>query len=200
MAQLRKMPLLRKKVELRKKPAPESVTLERERAGAKNRPTPKRQQARQARRSPVSSGDPKQAKAEARDARRRQTAVYREGMRSGDPSKLPAAERAPEKVLARDLVDRRFTIGPIFLAILALNLVGGLIPVVAVQRTVYFAMLAAFVLLAVDSVLIIRQVGSAVREAYPGSTVKVGGYAARRALMPLRFRMPRARVSRRGPR
>ncbi len=173
-------------------PAPEPV-----RPGTKGRATPKRQQARDARRSGAGTpSDPKQARQQARDARRRQTAEYREGMRSGDPAKLPPTERQPERMLARDIVDRRFTLGPVFLVILAINLLGGLVPVPALQRTVYFAMLAGFVLLVVDSVLIARQVRRAVHARYPDSRAKVGLYAAQRALMPARWRMPRPRVSR----
>ncbi len=167
------------------------------RPGGKGRATPKRQQAREARRYATSTpSDPKAARQQSRDERRRRTAEYREGMRSGDPAKLPPGERQPERVLARDIVDRRFNVGPLFLVILAVNLLGGLVPVPALQRTVYFAMLAGFAILVVDSVLLARQVRRAVRARYPDSTAKLGRYAAQRALMPGRWRMPRPRVSR----
>lgn len=190
------MPLLRKKA-TGQEPAPQPR--EPLRPGSKGRATPKRVEARQARRQGTSTpNDPKEARRQSRDDRRRRTAAYREGMRSGDPAKLPPLERRPERMIARDVVDRRFNIGPLFLVILALNLLGGLVPVPVVQRTVYFAMIAAFVLLVIDSVLLARQVQREVRERYPDSTAKVGRYAAQRALMPARWRMPRPRVSRKG--
>lgn len=187
------MALIRRKAPAQETPPPPGPV----RPGTKGRATPKRQQVRDARRGGgTTPKDAKEARQQDRDARRRRTAEYREGMRSGDPAKLPPMERQPERTLARDIVDRRFTLGPVFLVILAINLLGGLVPVPALQRTVYFAMLAAFVLLVVDSVLIARQVRRAVHARYPDSHAKVGLYAAQRALMPARWRMPRPRVSR----
>ncbi|WP_242419851.1 DUF3043 domain-containing protein, partial [Frankia sp. CpI1-P] len=48
----------------------------------------------------------------------------------------------------------------------------------------------------VDSIVLSWQVSRKVAERYPDSRVRVRAYAAQRALLPRRWRLPRPRVSR----
>src|SRR5664280_1841219 len=96
----------------------------------KGRATPTRKAAQAARRSPsarrpatrpgAKPGDPKAAKQAMRDARRAKAAEYRAAMNSGDVSKLPARERVPERIMARDIVDQRRNLGPVLLGVIVL--------------------------------------------------------------------------------
>lgn len=163
--------------------------------GGKGRATPSRKEAEAARRNrpTTRSGDPKVAKQQARDERRQKSQVYREAMLSGDVSRLPPRERAPERVMARDLVDRRRNFGPVFLLLLIVNFASSVAPVQVRIVFTYLLMLGlvAFVL---DSLLLSRTVAAAVRERYPDSRTAVKVYSVQRALLPGRFRMPRPRV------
>jgi hypothetical protein len=166
----------------------------------KGRPTPKRSDARAARgksgagsRAPASR---KEARDRSRTERRTQSQSYRSAMLSGDIAKLPPRERAPERILARDVVDSRFNVGPMFLAVAALYFIGGLIRVDYVRAVVTVLMIAGILCVIVDSVFLAFLVTRRVHERYPDSTAKIRLYAAQRALLPRRWRLPRPRVER----
>src|ERR1700712_4866558 len=97
---------------LRKKSTP-PVELEKPvvvKPGGKGRATPSRKEAEAARRgrpAARSSSDPKEAKRLPPGDRRTKSTSYREAMLSGDVNRLPPRERAPERVLAREYVDKR---------------------------------------------------------------------------------------------
>lgn len=167
----------------------------------KGRPTPKRSQARAARAKRGSAvlgpaTTPKEARRQAREERRRQSQEYREAMLSGDVRRLPPRERAPERVLARDIVDTRFNAGPFFLVAAAIYFVGTLVPIAAVQFLSLFVMLTGLLAVIIDAFVLSRRVGRAVAAAYPDSRVRVRMYAVQRSLLPRRWRLPRPRLSR----
>jgi hypothetical protein len=178
------------------------------RAGAgKGRATPTRREAREARRSPSGRraasaarpggkpGDPKAAKRAMRDARRQKAAEYRAAMNSGDISKLPARERAPERIMARDLVDTRRNLGPVLLAVIVVAYFIGLAPSTATRAVSFYLLPLALLGIIVDCVIVGRKAQRAVLERYPNSTVKVKAYSAQRAVLPARWRQPRPRPS-----
>jgi hypothetical protein len=165
----------------------------------KGRPTPKRSDARAARnragaRGPAGSG--KEARARDRGARRRASQEHRAAMMSGEISKLPPRERAPERVLARDFVDGRINIGPLFLIAAAIYFIGGIVPNDYVRMVATYVMLLGILAVVVDAVVLSRQVGTRVAERYPDSRVRVRVYSIQRSLLPRRWRLPRPRVSR----
>jgi hypothetical protein len=176
-------------------------------AAGKGRPTPKRSQARAARpkgSSSLSSGGRTGARGGARggsgrDARRRSTSQYRASMQSTDVSKLPAREQVPERVLARDFVDTRRNIGPLFLVAAGVYFLGVVVPSSGVRLITTVVMLAGMIAVVGDSLLLSVLVTRRVEQAYPGSRVRVRAYAAQRALLPRRWRLPKPRVSRAAP-
>ncbi|MCM3886909.1 DUF3043 domain-containing protein [Frankia sp. R82] len=169
------------------------------RSSGKGRPTPKRSDARAARTQTVTAAKKPANKQEARAARRRQSQDYRSAMMSGDVSRLPPRERAPERVLVRDYVDTRINVGPFFLIAAVIYFVGGLVPVGAVRLAATILMLVGIVAVVVDSLLLSWQASRRVTARYPDSRVRVRAYAAQRALLPRRWRLPRPRVSRADP-
>ncbi|WP_261556584.1 DUF3043 domain-containing protein [Frankia tisae] len=166
------------------------------RTAAKGRPTPKRSDARAARGTNTAPTGKGASRQDAKSTRRRQSQEYRAAMMSGDVSRLPPRERAPERVLARDLVDTRITVGPFFLVAAVVYFVGGLIPNGVVRLAATLLMLIGIIAVVVDSVVLSWQVSRKVAERYPDSRVRVRAYAAQRALLPRRWRLPRPRVSR----
>lgn len=186
---------LRKRTSTPPAPEPEPVVLVK--PGGKGRATPSRKEAVAARKSrpaTAKSGDPKEAKRLAREERRRKSQTYREAMLSGDVSRLPPRERAPERVLARDVVDGRRNFGPVFLFLLLANFASSVVQSVGIRVLFTYLLMLALILFVLDAVILARAVGAAVQKKYPGSKVPVKVYAIQRALLPGRFRMPRPRV------
>jgi hypothetical protein len=181
----------------RKRSAPEPAeVLEDEpvaKPGGKNRPTPKRSEARAARgqvtRTPVSTR--KDSRATTREDRRTQAAEQRQAMMSGDVAKMPAYHRAPERVYARELVDQRRSVAPLFLPVAVLCLFLSQVRVPAIQLAGAVALYVMMVGLIVDAFLLARYVHKRVAEKFPNSGVPVRMYSFQRSIMPKRWRMPR---------
>lgn len=186
------MALLRKKTPAPAEPEKPVVV----KPGGKGRATPSRKEAEAARRTrpAARSGDPKAAKQQAREERRQKSQAYREAMMSGDVARLPPRERAPERVLARDLVDQRRNFGPVFLLLLLVNLASGFAPSFGLRYVATLLLMAGLVVFVLDSILLTRAVAKAVAERHVGSRTPVKVYSVQRALLPGRFRMPRPRV------
>jgi hypothetical protein len=171
----------------------------------KGRATPTRKEARNARKTPAGRraaaaarpggkpGDPKDARRAMRDARRQKASEYRAAMNSGDISKLPARERAPERILTRDFVDTRRNLGPVLLAVIVVAYFIGLAPSSATRAVSFYLLPLSLLGIVVDCVYVGRKAQKAVLERYPNSTVKVKAYAAQRAVLPARWRQPRPR-------
>jgi hypothetical protein len=174
----------------------DALTDESLRAGGKGRPTPKRADARTGRSITYKTpSDPKAARRSSSLERRSQASQYRVAMRAGDLSKMPPRERTPERVLARDIVDGRRNIGPIFLVLALLYFISPISHSFAVVVTAQLLMFIGLVAVIADSVLVGRKVSKAIVEQGLDPNVKVRAYAAQRGLLPRRWRMPRARVA-----
>lgn len=141
------------------------------------------------------AGDAKPlTKQEAREQRRaRRAAISEEFRREGGPR-----DRAPERGLARDVVDSRRTVGTWFFGGALLVLIGSgptMPPVVQLGSNLLWVTLALAVV--VDSVLISRRIRKLVRQRFPKSTERMGGlyfYAIMRAMTFRRMRTPVPRV------
>ncbi|WP_051467646.1 MULTISPECIES: DUF3043 domain-containing protein [Pseudofrankia] len=165
----------------------------------KGRPTPKRSEARAAR-STVgtlgSAANTKEGRQRDKGDRRRAMAEQRAALRSGDLSKMPARERVPERVLARDIVDSRINAGSFFLVAIVVYFIGGIVPNGYIRLVAVYVMIVGIAAVAIDGFFLVRKVSRAVQERYPDSRVKVKVYAVQRSLVPRRWRMPPPRVAR----
>jgi hypothetical protein len=182
----------------RSAPAPvdEPVDEPVDKPGGKNRPTPKRSEARAARgqvtRTPASpASTARDARTSTRQERRLQSAEQRQAMLTGDVAKMPAYHRAPERVYARELVDKRRNIGPLFLPVAVLCLFLSQVRVPAIQLAGAVALYIMMTILIVDAFLLGRYVNKRVAEKFPNSRVPVRMYSFQRSIMPKRWRMPR---------
>ncbi len=167
--------------------------LETERAdklGGKNAPTPRRTQARAERAKQVKGTPLKRG-----ERRARSNEIYnqtRAAMKQTDVAKLPANERVPELVYARDLVDSRANLGTALIPVAAIYFIGSFVAAksVAVTRGLLFLALFWFLAMIVDAVVMSRKLETKVQARFPGSTVRVRGYAGRRAFALKRMRRP----------
>ncbi|MCT2280133.1 DUF3043 domain-containing protein, partial [Micromonospora chalcea] len=132
-----------------------------------------------------------EARAQRRAARAEAAAEFR---REGGPR-----DRGPERLLARNVVDSRRTVGTWFFGGALIVLVGSnqaMPPIVRLLSNLLWGALALGVL--IDSVLISRKIKRLIRERFPKSTEKLGSiyfYAIMRSITFRRMRAPAPRVN-----
>ncbi|MGH3430128.1 MAG: DUF3043 domain-containing protein [Mycobacteriales bacterium] len=160
----------------------------------KGRPTPKRE------RRPAMTAPPKDNK-EARKRMRQQLKSERaerfDGMRRGDDNYLPKRDQGPVRQLARDVVDARRTLGPLFfVGTLAVVLVSMQFMPPQVRSVVASLWLFLIVVMAGDIFLLVRRLRKTLAERLPEEPRGVGlyGYAIMRSVVFRRWRNPAPRV------
>ncbi|MFG3579155.1 DUF3043 domain-containing protein [Micromonospora chersina] len=158
---------------------------------AKGRETPKRPTAGRRPAGPAKPLTKEEAREQRRAARAESAAEFR---REGGPR-----DRGPERLLARNVVDSRRTVGTWFFGGALIVLVGSnqaMPPIVRLLSNVLWGALALGVV--IDSVLISRKIKKLVRERYPKSTERLGSlyfYAIMRSITFRKMRAPAPRVN-----
>jgi hypothetical protein len=133
-----------------------------------------------------------------RERQRLERAEASAGMRAGDERYLLARDRGPERLLVRNIVDSRRTVGTWFFAGAIIVLVGSStrMPVaVQVAANLLWAVLAVGVI--VDSWLISRKIKRLIAERFPKTTVRTGSlylYGIMRGLTFRRMRVPKPAI------
>ncbi|MGN9775544.1 DUF3043 domain-containing protein [Micromonospora sp. H33] len=158
---------------------------------AKGRETPKRPTAG---RRPAAATKPL-TKEEQRERRRQLRAeAASEFRREGGPR-----DRGPERLLARNVVDSRRTVGTWFFGGALVVLIGSnqaMPPVIQLASNILWGALAFGVI--VDSILISRKIKKLVRERFPNTGQRMGSlylYAIMRSITFRRMRAPAPRVN-----
>jgi hypothetical protein len=166
---------------------------------AKGRPTPKRSEARQARRKNAPTNR-KAAAAAQRERARADRMRAREALISGDERYLPPRDAGPERRLARDVVDSRFTLGQAMFIVIAVVFLLGTFPTNEVVRGVSnLGGLVALTIVVIDCARCGRAARTAVSEKYGAASSRgISSYAFVRAMLPRRFRKPPPKVARGG--
>lgn len=169
------------------------------RASGKGRPTPKRSEAQGRRQGPPPP--PPTSRKEAYKRQRAKVAERRAetrlGAARGDDSYLPARDRGPVRKLVRDVVDSRRNVGSLFLVVAAVALVGTIAPNLAVRMYAMFVLYGFFLVLVVDSVVLVRQIKKKVAERFPDGAQNTRGvalYGISRSTMIRRWRFPKPEV------
>ncbi|MFC3500538.1 DUF3043 domain-containing protein [Micromonospora krabiensis] len=160
---------------------------------AKGRETPKRPTAgrRPGGGAPSKPLSKEEARVRRRELRAEAAAEFR---REGGPR-----DRGPERLLARNVVDSRRTIGTWFFGGALIVLIGSnaaMPPEVRLISNLLWGALALGVV--VDSILISRKIGKLVRERFPNSDQRMGSlylYAIMRSITFRRMRAPAPRVN-----
>ncbi|MDR7278288.1 DUF3043 domain-containing protein [Catenuloplanes atrovinosus] len=131
-----------------------------------------------------------EAKEQRRLARQRESERFR---REGGPR-----DRGPERVLVRNVVDSRRTVGSFFLGGAFVVLIGASVPDARVQAIANVLWLALALAVIVDSILISRRIKKVVRERFPKTTERMGSlyfYGISRSLSFRRMRVPMPAVA-----
>lgn len=167
----------------------------------KGRPTPSRREAQAARKQRLTvPKDPKLARKAVRERDRAERERARVGMAAGDERYLPARDRGAAKAFTRDFVDSRFTAAEFFIFVAIGVIAAGFIRNPSVSNWVTLAFFAFAAVIIVDTILLVVQLQSRARKAFPDPKDRSGIalYAILRSLQLRRFRVPKPRVRRGG--
>ena len=119
---------------------------------------------------------------------------------TGDERHLPARDAGPERRLARDVIDSRFTLGQIFFAAIFVAFALSLVQNAAVRTISNLAALLALTGMVVDSARNGRKAKNAVVERFGIAEARgISSYAFMRSFLPRRFRRPPPKVNRGDP-
>ena len=168
---------------------------------SKKGPTPARKTQEAANRRPLVGDKSKEgrqlSKAQQVEARRK----AREGMMRGEDKYLPVRDRGPQKRLARDVVDSRFTTGEMilptmFVFLLVTGIAGN--NFLAIQFVALCLMWALFIIVAIDAILLGRKANKTVAAKFGANNVERGiaWYAAMRSIQLRPMRIPKPQVKR----
>jgi hypothetical protein len=166
-------------------------------AQGKGRATPKRKEAEAARKKRMTPPrNRKEASALHRERVKQQRSKQREALAgAGDDRFLPARDQGTVKKFIRNYVDSRRTIGEFLIPVFVLMF---LVSILLSSITPYigtFAWLAVLVLLAVDSVRILRGLKKAIIDRFGAEeTHGITMYALMRSWQMRRLRLPKATV------
>jgi hypothetical protein len=164
-------------------------------ADGKGRPTPTRKEAEEARKQRLtSSRDRKGAAALKRQRATEQRAKVRQAMETGDERYLPARDRGPVKKFIRDYVDTRHSIGEYLLVVFFVFIrLSWTVPALAGVTPVVFGIIV--ILMAVDSIRLVRGVKAQIRERFgDDQATGVTMYTCMRAWQMRRLRLPKPQV------
>jgi hypothetical protein len=162
----------------------------------KGQPTPKRRDVEANRRRAVTA--PKNRKEAARQMRERnarERKVAESEAAKGNDRYLPARDRGAAKSLTRDLIDSRRTISQYFMFLSIAIVLVAMVPVPQIQMLIYYFWVLMMAVVIVEGYLNGRRAKRLVNERLPEeSTRGIAMYAAMRALMIRKLRMPKPRV------
>jgi hypothetical protein len=177
-------------------PRPKAYTPSKKELGVQ---TPKRTIAQRRRGSTPAPANRREAVKQMRERQRQERAEQSAGIRAGDEKHLLPRDKGPERLLVRNIVDSRHTVGTWFLAGAVIVVVGssGAMPrAVQLASNLLWTLLALGVV--VDSVLIARKIKKLVRERFPKTGQRMGSlylYGIMRALTFRRMRVPKAAIN-----
>lgn len=166
-------------------------------AQGKGRATPKRKEAEDARKKRMTPPRTrKEASALRKERLQEQRAKTRAAMAGGgDDRYLPARDRGPVKKIIRDYIDSRRTFGEFLIPAFLLMFLLAVLLSPYTQYIGTFAWLTVLILLALDSVRILRGVKRVITDRFGADETKgITMYALMRSWQMRRLRLPKATV------
>ncbi|MDZ5620737.1 DUF3043 domain-containing protein [Nocardioides sp. HM23] len=164
--------------------------------GGKGRPTPKRKEAEAlAKARARTPRTRKEMAARARDVKSENSRTIREGMKSGDEKYLLPRDKGPMRRFIRDYVDSRFSIVELLIPLLVVTMILGYSGNPSMVQASYMVMMATFLFVFVDMVILRFRLRKELARRFPGESVKgTTYYAIIRSLQMKFMRMPKAQV------
>lgn len=154
--------------------------------------TPTRREREAARKRPLVTNDPKEARRQRREARAAEAEKVRESFRTGDERYLPPKHRGANRKLVRAVVDERFRIPEIMIFVLLPFVILSLVlsTNIAVQQAISNFFMVFILIVVVEVILCVRTLRK--RQAETGTARQQGDvfYVIERIIMFRKFRTP----------
>jgi hypothetical protein len=169
-----------------------------EQSTGKGRPTPPRKQQQQARKKPIVGDRSKEAKEAQKAKVREERQRARDGMMAGDERYLTLRDKGPQRRLARDVVDARFTAGELVLPLLFVVVLTTFIDSYELQLFSLFGMWGIFAVVGVDAFVVGRSAKRKIKHKFGEDKLESGiaWYAAMRSIQMRSLRIPKPQVKR----
>ena len=164
----------------------------------KGRPTPPRKQQQQARKKPIVGDRSKEAREAQKSKVREERQRARDGMMAGDERYLTIRDKGPQRRMARDVVDARFTAGELVLPLLFVVVLTTFIDSYELQLFSLFGMWGIFAVVGVDAYVVGRAAKNKIRQKFGDDKLESGiaWYAAMRSIQMRSLRIPKPQVKR----
>ena len=176
--------------------APVAHPLPSSKPAGKGRPTPKRREAERQRHAPVTAPKSRrEAYRQTRQRNARQRAETRAAMARGDQRVLPVRDQGPVRAFVRDYVDSRRNVASLFMPLAFVSVILGSMHSTVLLNLSGATTFGLALLIFVDTLALRRQLQREVRQRFPDESLRgLTYYAFSRALMPRRFRFPKAKA------
>lgn len=139
----------------RKPAAPEVEPVSDAKADGKGRPTPTRKEAEAARKASLKvPSDPKEARKAMRERQRSERQAARVALASGDEKALGPRDAGPTRLFIRNTIDRRRSVGEVFIPVAILVLLSGFLQQPLIVQITYWAWLVMLALVVLDVIWI----------------------------------------------
>ena len=167
-------------------------------AAKKGKATPSRKQQEAANRRPLVGDKSKEGRAAAKERLAAERRQAREGMMRGEDKYLPIKDRGPQKRLARDIVDARFTAGELVMPAMVVFLITTATDIYYLQLVSLVLMWGLFVVVIIDAFLLGRKARKLIEQKYANQSVERGlaMYAGLRSIQMRPMRLPKPQVKR----
>ncbi|MFM6978010.1 MAG: DUF3043 domain-containing protein [Micrococcales bacterium] len=164
----------------------------------KGQATPTRKEREAANRRPLVGEKTKEGKKLSREQLAAERKAAREGMMRGEEKYLPIRDRGPQKKMARDIVDSRFSLGEMILPAMFIFLIATTVDIYYVQLASLIVMWILFAGVVADALIIGRRVERELSAKFGYGKLERGlrWYAAMRSLQMRPMRMPKPQVKR----
>jgi len=168
----------------------ESVT----KNSGKGRPTPSRKNQEAANRKPLVGNKSKEAMVAARAKQREDSSKARQAMHSGDERYLLARDRGPQRKIARDVIDNRYTLIEGLMPLMVLFLLITSVTNDQARNIITLVMIVALFTVTIEVSLLQRQIKAKVKDKLGSATKVQKGtwfYTFTRGMQPRPLRIPK---------
>lgn len=168
----------------------ESVT----KSSGKGRPTPTRKEREAANLKPLVGNRSKEALSASRAKQREDRLKTRQAMLSGDEKYLLARDRGPQRKIARDIIDNRYTLIEGLMPMMVVFLLITYVMNDAAKNVITLVMLIALFVVSIEVTMLHRMIKSKVQEKLGEQTALQKGtwfYTFTRGMQPRPLRIPK---------
>jgi hypothetical protein len=160
----------------------------------KGRATPTRKEREAANLKPLVGSRTKESKAQARDRQREDRLKSRAAMMAGDEKYLLGRDRGPQRKIAREIIDGRYTLIEGLMPLMVLFLVVTSVTTAAANNIITFVMLIALLVVSIEATLMHRMISNLIKERLGSATKVQKGtwfYVFTRGMQPRPLRIPK---------